>query len=202
MTVYNIDDIRNTWPSRLNIAYDRIQVDRTAGLAEMEEIAQEGSVDAMIYAAGALSDRGASKEDIDRAIQWYRAAEVRGWPPASHRIGRLEFHNGNMKAALDAFGRGDELKYVPSTFRLGLMYKDGPADLRDADKAMVYLKKASDGGHLFAKRTLALMYMQGKAGVLGVPKGVLTLVTIWFDLIKIAFSGEFKNESFDDRTVG
>ena len=50
MTVYNTDDIRNTLPSRLNIAYDRIQVDRTAGLAEMEEIAQEGSVDAMIYA--------------------------------------------------------------------------------------------------------------------------------------------------------
>lgn len=140
-------------------------------VAELEELANGGSVMAMLFLAAAHNKRG--EVGWVEAEKWYRMAYRRGSSTALFCLGTKNYHAGNIDEAerlwTDGVSRGDG----PSMFCLASLYLDNSSDAAKHAQAKILLEEASALGQVRAAYRLGRMSMAGKFGVANIPKGAL-----------------------------
>lgn len=185
----------------LRTAYALLATNVSAARSKLEELADRGSVASMWYLADAYSRGRFFAKDLDKAKTWYIRAEANGWIPASYNLGREYYTLKDYNSAFEAFSRGAAKNYAPAMYWLARMYEEGLGTTKDINQCRNLLIIAASKGHLFAKRALALLYINGSLGVRKIPYGVWMLVSLVFDIVKITIKREFKNPGFDERTL-
>lgn len=145
-------------------------VDIAGATAWYERAALKGHALAA-YALGELAftgrgDTAAGVPDYPRAKRWYETAAQKGHGPSQLRLGFLnaEAHfkgvTTDLAAAESWFMKAAEQDAGDARFRLGnfyLHYKRPP----EPGKALIWLKKAAEGGHRVAMFDLARLLMDG-----------------------------------------
>lgn len=169
---------------------------RDAPLAEtrLRNLADQGSVAAMIYLADEYAHARSLAQNPAAAETMYKRLVEVGWLPAHHHLACLSFKRGAYQEAFSYLEIPVEAGYPPSMYRLALMREKGWGCPVDIAGASVLLKEASNRGHLFAKRELARFYLLGRFGIRRVPKGVLLLASLPFALVRLALSKQPEEE--------
>jgi uncharacterized protein len=187
--------------SALRHAYDSLETYPERAVSELEALADRGSIMSMWYLGEAYYSGRYFSKNLDIAKQWFRKADDTGWAFGSHMLGRLCYITNDYGEALLAFTRGTERGYAPSMYRLGMMYGDGAGVTRDLAKCRSLLLRAIASRHLFAKRDLGTMYMRGAFGAAAIPKGILMLLSMAWELLLITVRTGNSISEFDDRVI-
>jgi TPR repeat protein len=102
-----------------------------------------------------------------------------------YSLGRLYFRLGRYDEALHEFGVAAESDYIPAIHFLGRMHASGKGCVKDLAKAQQHLERASKGGSVLAKGTLAYLLVHGHLGLGGIVRGVFLYVGMWIDLFVV-----------------
>ncbi len=111
-------------------------------------------------------------KDLDKAKQYYQQAADSGSPIARHYLGTLYRAKGSFNDALHWFELAAKDGYLPSIYWAGSMYLLGEGISQDVKKAEIYLRTATEKGHVYARRDLALALIKGSFGHREIVKGV------------------------------
>ena len=123
---------------------------------------------------------------MERAEFWFRRATAHGSLEGSFLLGALCRSCGRYEEALAAYSIGALQNFPPSIYWIGRMYADGMGVDANADKAIDLWRQASNLGHFYAARNLAIMHLQGRFGLAEVPRGIAMLFSVIRDVIPVA----------------
>jgi len=134
-------------------------------IAELQALAQNGSVLSMVYLGHAFRNGTGTAVDLQKSDEWYRLATERGSALAPGILGAYYYDTGQYSLAETYFKISAERNYLPAVFRIGKFYLDAPTGDRQLVKARDYLEQATAGGHVVAKRVLGGLLIQGNFGL-------------------------------------
>ena len=141
-------------------------------VALLQPSAEAGDVLAMTI-LGDLHKRGrGAPKDLSAAESWFRRAAVRGYVAAGNALGRLlieDIEPNDYVSAAHAFRETADKGDAFGQFMLGRLLLTGKGVPPDRDKAVGYLRKAADQGHLQAIELLAAIH-DGHGGADPVPE--------------------------------
>lgn len=186
----------NIWPevwskepdlALLNHAYELFAIDPAKGLTELRKLANRGSTMSMMYIASAYRNGKGVTADSLQAEEWYKRASAYGFVPASYELGRSLLERKEYSAAIDCFLKGDSANYSPSLNMLGIIYRDAEGVSNDNDLAEEYFSRASQLGHVFARRGLGGILLR-KRNILKKIKGILLIASAFPRLLYILLS--------------
>jgi len=154
------------------------------GMALLEKAAGQGHVHAM----SALGDMLFVRKDFTQAVQWLTEAAEAGLPIAMFNLGACLDQEGSPSAldhpaAADWYRRAADAGHGGAATNLSAMYQVGRGVTRSKQRAMQWMRKVAENGHIMACITLANhMYLDapyarevgymGEAGRVATPAGV------------------------------
>ena len=144
---------------------------------QLEGLAQRGSLMSMIYLAWAYRHGTGVNASDDKAEAWYQRAVDSGSQLATYYLGHYYLEKNEYSKAEEVFSIGASAEYSPAIYCLGCMYHEGTGVAKDVDKAYFLFIKGASLGHVFAKRSLASMYISGKYGAAKFFSGLLLLLS-------------------------
>jgi len=165
---------------RLETACALMETDPQRGLLDLEDLAEAGSLLAMVHLGWALENGTGANVDSKAAEVWLRRAYERGSDVASYYLGHVYLRRHDHSRAKEVFAGGVSMNYPPSMYCLGEMYLHGTGISKQPDKALAIFEKASSMGHVFAKRKLAGLLMSGRFGIFNIARGV----ALWAGALK------------------
>lgn len=172
---------------RLHRAYTQLQAEPGQdAINHLEDLAKSGSLMSMIYIAWAYKNGIGVIADDKLAERWYRRAVDGGSRLATYYLGHFYLEREEYSRAEEVFSIGVLAEYSPAMFCLGCMYLEGVGVAKDLDKARFLFQKSADHGHVFARRSLAAMYMSGKYGITCFFKGLWLFIGALKDVIILA----------------
>lgn len=178
----------------LCIAYERFQSEPNPETIKLlEDLANRGSLMSMIYIAWAYEKGNGVLVDDSQVVIWYRRAIKSGSDLATYYLGHFYLKKKDYMQAKEAFSIGALKDYSPAMYCLGCMYLEGTGCEKNLGEALNLFEKASKQGHVFAKRSLAGMYLSGKYGLVNVINGIL----LFFSAIKSSFMINMKDPHSD-----
>lgn len=124
----------------------------------------------------------------------YEKAAEDGVAQAQHHLGYICYQRNDFSSAYSWYQKAALQGYLPACWRLAWLYKLGKGVVVNYDKAYELFDDAAKRGHLFAKRDLALMLIQGHRGHAHVFRGIGLLFRCILDAIHAAW-----NSDSDDR---
>jgi hypothetical protein len=140
----------------------------------------------MCHLGGAYRDGNGTPKDLERAEFWFRRATAHGSLEGSFLLGALCRSCGRYEEALAAYSVGAQQNFPPSIYWLGRMYAEGKGISANANKAIDLWRHASDLGHYYAARNLAIMHLRGRFGLAEVPRGICILFSAIRHAIPVA----------------
>jgi TPR repeat protein len=149
-----------------------LKIDRRAAVSELEELADKGSVASMLYLGWSYSAIAGGIDNATLAEAWLRRAAEHGSLLARFYLGSIYRKAGQLKAAVAEYTLCVAGEYMPALYRLGVMYYRGEGVIKDVDMARELWVRAASGGHIYARRNLALMLMSGRSGIKRIPDGI------------------------------
>jgi TPR repeat protein len=175
-------------------AYDCLQSEPNPKVIKLlEDLANRGSLMSMIYIAWAYEKGNGVLTDEDQVIAWYRRAINSGSDLATYYLGHFYLKRKNYIQAKEVFNIGALKDYSPAIYCLGCMYLEGTGCEKNQVEALNLFKKASKQGHVFAKRSLAGMYLSGKYGLVNIINGLF----LFFSALKSSFIIHMKDPHSD-----
>jgi uncharacterized protein len=161
----------------LSAAHALLKTAPERALPMLEELAGRGSLVSMIYLGNAyLRGRGV-RVDVEKAKAWLDRATREGSKLAPHQFGLLYWDLKDYQRAEEMFRLSASWNYLPSLYRLGLMFADGMGMALQPKLARDFFERASSQGHVFARRNLAGLLMRGEGGPRNIVKGVWLFVS-------------------------
>jgi hypothetical protein len=153
-------------------------------------VAQQGDVYSQafvgwMYATGC----GVTRNEAE-ALKWYSVAANNGSAMAQELLGFHLYSTKKYSDAISWYEKAGTQGNMTALWRLGRMYRDGKGVDSDKNRAYSLFEKASQKGHVFARRDLAVLRMQGHRGVGQVLSGVFLFVRAVTDLIRISWKSE------------
>lgn len=141
------DELRNKEPrlDELDGAQALVATDFSGARAKFEELANQGSVLAMVHLAFAHSERG----EMEQAKYWYRKAYQSGSSNALFCLATVSYHEGDIAEAEKLWSDGVSKNDGPSMFPLAVIYLDS-ADEGKNSHAKRLLEKGHDLGQFRA----------------------------------------------------
>lgn len=131
------------------------------------------------FSLGSLLYFGSS--DTGQAVQWFRKAAARRFPPAEFQMGQLyDFGFGVPKddrRALDWYLKAAQHGVAAASRAVGDFYRRGRGVETDLAEAVRWYRRAADGDDLRAQYQLAQMYFDGTGG----PRDYISAY-VWFDI--------------------
>jgi len=120
---------------------------------------------AFMLAAKFAGGYGVAKDDR-RAVEWYRIAAEKGFPPAQNNLGFMYAEGRGVKKddaqAVQWYQRAADQNYAPAQTSLGMMYAQGRGvEKSDTDALALYSMAAKDG-YPQAMANLGKMYADGQ----------------------------------------
>lgn len=183
---------------RLVAVYNKFQADPSiACVDELDSLADEGSVQSMVYLGVAYRDGLGVNIDEEKAEGYFVRANDLGFTIAGYYLGRLYLDQKNYKKSFEILSSCEEDDYAPTLCCLGYLYLEGYGVEKQTAKAKLLFEKSSKMGNIWAKRRLAKVYMTGDFGLFHVIQGVfLFLISLVYGMLIFA-----KNMS-DERLAG
>lgn len=133
-------------------------------LREYQLLAERGSSNAWISLGWMHQHAAGTPKDLAMAEDCFRKAASLGDVTGVFHLARLFKEGGKHEAAFANFLSAAVREHLPSTYWTGSCYLLGEGVQRDYMKAELYLKRAADQGHIFARRDLNLARLRGKFG--------------------------------------
>ncbi len=127
---------------------------------------------------------GTSKNP-EEAEQWIRRAVELGSPAAQYYLAAIRSHQASYGETIELLERAAALAYAPAIYRLGVVYELGQTVARDRVKAHELFASAAAMGHVLAQRQIAVSLMRGERGLLLIPKGLLMIVKVLVNFIRL-----------------
>ncbi len=141
-----------------------------------KKLAAEGSVPSQVF-LGWMYQKGLGVEkDFEKSFFYYKHAAKLGSSEAQFYLAKLYAKQGDFEETKIWYLKAAENKYSPALFRLGWIYDIGRGVTSDKERALQYYERASNLGHIFAKKYLAILLMKGHKGFLFRMLGILIFV--------------------------
>ena len=174
-----LDQDRN--PSELHLAYLLRATDRDRARVSLTNLAEQGSVGAMLYLGEMDEELG--PDNYLNAKSWFKLAYECGSNSGRNHLAWIEHQLGNMDQAkalwLEGVADDDNLSIVT----LGSLHAESNAlELRMQGK--ILLEKASKKGFLLAKYRLAVFLIKGRFGFLRRIVGFFLLMNFFIRALK------------------
>lgn len=150
----------------------------------------------MIHIGSAYKRGTGIPTDLDAAEMWFRRAADAGLLYAHYALGRLYFDQKRHDDAREAFEFGVARKHVAALHFLGRMYISGKGVPKDIEKGLQLLKRASDGGNIFAKAALGHFFIRGDLVPRQLLRGLRLLLEANISFIKVALTEGPTSERF------
>ncbi len=130
-----------------------------------------------IYCTGGTSVEKSPQE----AKHWLTLASDNGDPLATYLLGTVLIEDGDTQAAIERFHRAGEQGVSAGLYQLGKLYDVGSGVEKDKERAYDFYRRSASMGHVFARRQVARMLIEGHRGVVGWFIGVpmLTAAIVW-----------------------
>jgi len=166
---------------RTELAYSALTASNYAvALSEFSALATEGSSYAWHCLGWMHQHAAGTAKDFAKAEACYRKAIALGDPDTN-------FHQEAFAYFLAEGDRG----HPSSIYWTGRCYLRGEGVEKDVGKAKLYLERAADKGHLYARRDCSLAKMRGTFGKRDLLNGVIGWISIFFSLIRLAVSDPY-----------
>lgn len=172
-------------PKALHLAHALLSSNPEAGLAELESLANRGSVMALLYLANEWKLKGKDKFPI--AQKWYRRAYDKMSATALLNLALTYSDQGNYDEAEALWKSGVAKGDGPSMFWLANLYLSNARYVEKKGQAIDLLEKASALGQIRAKHHLALILMKERYSIRGVMRGISLYVQTIAQGIRIAY---------------
>lgn len=127
------------------------------------------------------------QENDSQALRYLGEVEGEDGELAHWYAGIILDRTGDVRGAFQSYEKSANLGYVPAIYRTGVFYGEGKGVERDRFKAMALYKEAARKGNARAEAAYAKMLVAGKAGVRGIPRGLLLLFRNPFKTARIAW---------------
>ena len=115
-------------------------------------------------------------KDLHEAGRWLALASDSGDPLATYLLGTVLYDSGQSEAAIEKFRDAGERGVSAGFFQIGKLYDVGSGVELNKGKAFDYYCQSSNMGHIFARRRVASMLIEGRKGLLGRIVGVPMLI--------------------------
>lgn len=171
--------------------------DHPGAMSLYAHLARQGSATAALAVGGMYRDGLGAPADVDLARQWFEYALQCGSRLATHYLASLHRAQGNAAEALRLFKDSAQSGYLPATYRAASMLLRGDGVPRDLAKAQRYLDDAARGGHVFARRDIALGDLRGTFGRRRVLRGTVSWMKAAFATAAILW----RHGDEDDRVM-
>lgn len=127
-----------------------------------ETAAKNGHINAMIDVGAFYLFGFQVKQDIEKAIQWYKKAAEKNSPVAYHNLGYLCFQDPELyDVALHYFEKAAELGYADSSYMLGIMFLYGIGTDKNKNAAYEHFLSSYEKGKHATCRALGDLFYQG-----------------------------------------
>jgi len=167
-----------------NTLFERERFDEA--FEEYRKMAETGSIEAQLRVAWMYQVGCGVKVNLTDARRWYLMAAESNSPEAQFYLGRLYRQEKKHQEAMNCFRKSAAQDYMPSIYQLGVMYEFSEGVGQDREEAYKYYEQAAKMGHLRAQRDMGLMMLKGHRGVKKIPQGILTLVGMFYEAIRLA----------------
>jgi hypothetical protein len=148
-----------------------------AAVAELEQLAQDGSMSSMLCIGYFYESGEFGPINYGKAREWYRKAADAGSLQAYYRLGRILFKEGRCDDAFGVFSYAASKGYPPAMHFLGKIYLSGAGVSLDAFRAETLFRQASEKGSLAAKLALAGVLLRERSGLFRMLAGVWFLIS-------------------------
>lgn len=168
--------------------------DPSTGLAELERLAEAGSLMSMYVLGETFRNGTLGYVDLTKAEEWYRMAADRGQVRAAYALGWLYGNRGDAAAAINMYERGARNGYAPAMNALALMYFYGQGTDRNLDLARSWWEVGVSKGHGLSKIALGAHFAKGKYGSSRILRGIFLIISAFFELPLIYFKDKFSDK--------
>ena len=170
----------DSWAGSLWDAIELGQTNPNAALEKMQDLASKNSPLSMFYLGEYyIYGRHGVERDSAKAEHWLREAASKGSIEGSWLLARHLEGAKNYEEAEDEYKKLEELGYSPALYALGFEYNRGIWLKRDVKKAIEYLEKAEQLGHLWSAHLLWHILRKEKMGLTNWIKGWIK----WFRML-------------------
>jgi len=164
MTTHSNNEIEQDH-QRLKVAWAFLRAKNYAiALREFSALAEKGHAQAWVYLGWMHKNGLGVAKSYSDAEKCYNAAASLGNIEAIYHLARLYKENGFAEKAFDNFLIASIRGHLPSSYWTGVAYLNGSGVEKDTEKAKLYLKSASDQGHVFARRDFYRAQFRGTFG--------------------------------------
>lgn len=137
-------------------ALQLIEHDNSAGLEEIQNLAERGSVLSMMYLGHALySGRYGLQKDMKQGELWLKKAADLGSIEACYGLAKRLQEAGRGEDSIKFFRQAAERGYPPAMFLMGLFYYEGRNVEKNLEVARSYFQRAQDAGHVWSAMWVA-----------------------------------------------
>jgi len=161
-------------------------------------LADEGSPAAQAFVGWMFLKGVGTQPDVSEAECWFSASASGGNPQGQYFLGRMKEEAGKDIEALQLYEAASIQGHLGSLYRAGMCYLYGRGGKVDTNKGLQTLQEAASRGHLMAERRIAGFLISGRAGLRGVPRGIVTFLRLLPRAIRTAML----NDPYEDRFSG
>jgi len=189
-------------PRAVRAARDKLRIDPSLAISQLERLAESGSVKGMLYLADAyMRGRGAPK-DFEKARYWYQRIGERDVIFGAHMAASMDFRLKKFEEARLGFWRCAEVGFLPSMYRKGYMLSVGLGGNKDLEQAEAVLRDAMNRGHFGAALYYARLMTRGVFGIKNIPRGIYMSIASRVRFVAAVLrSGGALVSQWDDRYV-
>lgn len=161
-----------------------------------KSLSEAGSTDAQIFLGWMYLHGLGCDTDPARARHILAGAAGLGSAAGQFWLAKLLASAGELDDAVTWYELAAQKAYSPALYRLGYLHECGRGVAVDIRKALHYYERGSELGHVFARRNLARLLLNGHRGV----TGRLVGATLWVSAIATALQIALK-DPYDERLV-
>ena len=169
----------------LETAYSALKAGNYAvALRESSALAEDGSSTAWMYLGWMHEHAAGTREDFSKAEECYKKAISIGDSGAKFLLARMMWGLNRYKDAFVYFLAAADEGHLSSTYWTGRCYLKGYGVEKDMHMAELYLKRAADQGHLYARRDYSRGRMRGAFGKREFVRGLVGWISVPFAMFK------------------
>ncbi|PXA95770.1 hypothetical protein DMC47_18975 [Nostoc sp. 3335mG] len=174
----------STRPSKLSEALTRVDIEREAGLIELERLATGGSALAMMY-IGHIFRSGQYDAPVDKNAgkEWLRKSAEAGSIEGAFRYAHVLCADDQSELAMSVLQLLSSRGYSPASFVLGLAHYRAWDIPQDVETALRYFALASRQRHLLGYQWQSSIYFLHRKSIIKWAAGVVIRLRIALPLM-------------------
>jgi len=145
-----------------------------------QALADQGYVECQVFLGWLYQQGLGTTQDYKYALEYYSKAAQQGANEGQFRLAKIYAKNKDYKKAYEWYKKSADGSYSPALFRLGWIYNIGRGTSVNKDKAYNYFERASNLGHVFAQKEMALLLINGYRGKIYRLIGVYLYIKVLF----------------------